>query len=60
MREDISLAGFMLTAEEWEALDPSSRAQLVAAATKRDDGWMVAPVTGIVPEQTGSQRDEER
>jgi hypothetical protein len=60
MREDISLAGFMLTAEEWAALDPSSRAQLVAAATRREDGWMISPVSGIVCEGSGPQRDDQR
>ena len=39
----IALAGFMLTAEEWQALDAVSRQQLVAAAsTRRDDPWIVA------------------
>ncbi len=41
--KDIALAGFMLTAEEWQALDVVSRQQLVAAAsTRRDDAWVVA------------------
>jgi hypothetical protein len=41
--KDIALAGFMLTAEEWQALDAVSRQQLVAAAsTRRDDPWIVA------------------
>jgi hypothetical protein len=31
MNGDIALAGFVLTMEEWQALDPASRAQLVAA-----------------------------
>jgi hypothetical protein len=46
MKGDIALAGFVLTAEEWAALDPLSRAQLVAAATRRDDPWIVTPSTG--------------
>jgi hypothetical protein len=60
MKGDIALAGFMMTAEEWQALDSISRAQLVAAATPRDEGWGVAPVSCVVLEQTMSQRDEER
>ena len=44
--KDIALAGFMLTAEEWEALDAVSRQQLVAAATpQRDDQWVVASLS---------------
>lgn len=30
MKGDIALAGFVLTAEEWEDIDPLSRAQLMA------------------------------
>jgi hypothetical protein len=60
MKADISLAGFMLTAEEWQALDPAFRAQLVAAATPREEGWVVAPLSGVMPEHSGAQRDDER
>ena len=42
MKGDISVAGFMLTAEEWADLDPTSRAQLVAVITRRDDPWVAA------------------
>lgn len=46
--KDIALAGFMLTAEEWQALDAGSRQQLVAAAsTRRDDPWVVATLSAI-------------
>ncbi len=41
--KDIALAGFVLTAEEWEALDPVSRAQLVAAVDPKTE-WIAAPV----------------
>jgi hypothetical protein len=37
MKGDIALAGFVLTQEEWEALDPVSRAQLVSAAMHWDE-----------------------
>jgi len=35
MKGDIALAGFMLTAEEWQAFDSETRAQLCAVATRR-------------------------
>jgi hypothetical protein len=35
MKGDIALAGFMLTAEEWQAFDRETRAQLCAVATRR-------------------------
>ena len=46
--KDIALAGFMLTHEEWHALDAVSRAQLVAAASeaRRDDPWVAAALSG--------------
>ena len=37
MQGDIALAGFMMTAEEWKALDAPSRALLMAIATKPED-----------------------
>jgi hypothetical protein len=48
--KDIALAGFMLTLEEWQALDAVSRAQLMAAASeaRRDDPWVVAALSGIL------------
>ena len=42
MKGDIALAGFVLTAAEWEALDARSRSQLMAAAIGRDDLWIAA------------------
>lgn len=35
MKGDIAFAGFMLTAEEWQAFDSETREQLVAVATRR-------------------------
>ncbi len=35
MKGDIAFAGFMLTAEEWKALDAETRHQLVAVATRK-------------------------
>jgi hypothetical protein len=37
MKGDIAVAGFRMTAEEWQALDPASRAELVAVITRKDD-----------------------
>jgi hypothetical protein len=37
MPGDIALAGFMMTAEEWAALDAPSRALLLSIDTKPDD-----------------------
>jgi hypothetical protein len=37
MQGDIALAGFMMTADEWKALDAPSRALLIAIATKPED-----------------------
>ena len=54
MQGDIVLAGFVLTAEEWQALDPQSRADLVAAACKRDDLWTPPVAPGQFPEGSGS------
>nr|HEX4318696.1 hypothetical protein [Kofleriaceae bacterium] len=59
MKGDIALAGFVLTAEEWEALDPVSRAQLVAAASRQDDPWVVGGLTGVLSEQTRGDRAPE-
>jgi hypothetical protein len=42
MKGDIAVAGFMMTAEEWEALDSVSRAQLVAVITRREDPFIAA------------------
>ncbi|HUJ57169.1 MAG TPA: hypothetical protein VLX92_01690 [Kofleriaceae bacterium] len=50
MKGDIALAGYVLTAEEWHALDPVSRAQLLAAVTRSADPWVVTPITGLLSE----------
>ncbi|HET9626982.1 MAG TPA: hypothetical protein VFP84_36735 [Kofleriaceae bacterium] len=55
MRADIALAGFLLTAEEWQAFDPDARAQLIAAAGRRGDATVAAPVAG---ELSGPTDDE--
>jgi len=50
MKGDIALAGFVLTAEEWQSLDNLSRAQLLAAAFQRDAPWVVAPLASMISE----------
>ena len=58
MKPDIALAGFLLTAEEWQAFEPSARAQLIALASGRDEGWVALPLAGVISEPTddGSPR----
>lgn len=51
MKGDIAFAGFMLTAEEWQALDADSRAQLIAVATRRMEPVLEPPRR--FPESTG-------
>jgi hypothetical protein len=43
MKGDIAFVGFMLTADEWQALDSQSRAQLIAVATRRADPVLDPP-----------------
>ena len=40
MRGDIELSGFVLTADEWEGMDPVARAQLLRAGLRRDQPWL--------------------
>ncbi len=44
MKGDIAIAGFMLTAAEWDAMDARARAQLVAAASRAEDAWIVVAI----------------
>jgi hypothetical protein len=55
MKGDIALVGFVLTAEEWDALDAVSRAQLLAAAFQRDAPWVVAPLAGMRSTETETE-----
>ncbi len=45
MKGDIAVAGLMITAEEWKALDAASRAELVDVITRREEpaGAVVTP-----------------
>ena len=51
MKGDIAFVGFMLTADEWQALDAEARAQLIAVATRRADP-LLEPPRGF-PDGTG-------
>ena len=54
---EIAIAGFLLTLDEWQALDPASRAELVAAAGNRhDDPWIVASIAEVLAEGSGPAR----
>jgi hypothetical protein len=52
MKGEFAVAGFVLTADEWEALDVASRAQLMAVAMRRDEPWVVETLTGVLSEPT--------
>jgi hypothetical protein len=55
MKGDIGFAGFLLTADEWQALDTEARAALIAVATRRVDPWLVTPpAPSIEPLAEGS------
>jgi hypothetical protein len=58
MNRDIALAGFLLTAEEWQSFDPAARAQLMAVASRREEAWVAAPLAGAIsePNDDGSPR----
>lgn len=53
MKGDIAVAGFMLTADEWQALDAEARAQLIAVATRREDPWLAPAMCEPFAEGSG-------
>lgn len=59
MKGDIAFAGFVLTAAEWQELDPEARAQLIAVATRRADPWLAAPIDGRIADGSGPLDTEE-
>ena len=60
MKGDIALAGFVLTAEEWEALDAVSRVQLISAVMRRDPFAATAvPAPAECPEGSAPVREED-
>jgi hypothetical protein len=54
MKGDIGFAGFLLTADEWQALDTEARASLIAVATRRVDPWLPPPSPSIETLAEGS------
>jgi hypothetical protein len=51
MQADITLAGFMLTVEEWEQLDLQAREELVTASIRRDEPWVVRRARGLLADR---------
>jgi hypothetical protein len=45
---DVTLAGILFSADEWIAYDALHRAELMAAASTPEDGWVMAPATGAL------------
>ena len=50
MGKDITLSGFFLTADEWESMDPTTRAQMLSAALRRDELWPAAAPPDVEPD----------
>jgi hypothetical protein len=59
MKGDIALAGFVLTAEEWEALDALSRVQLITAVMRRDPWAAAVPAPTAFPEGSAPVREDD-
>ena len=51
MSTDIALAGFVLTAEEWDELDVRARDELIAIAERRAEPWLVRSARGLLAER---------
>lgn len=63
MKGDIALAGYLLTAEEWQSLDPRSRALLITAASRArvdDDAWMVSGPIALAGDDADGDHQRER
>jgi hypothetical protein len=48
MRREYALAGFVMTGDEWDALDEPARRQLLAALLRNDGAWHL-PAGGPLP-----------
>lgn len=55
MKGDIAIAGFVWTAEEWQAFDADARAQLIAAVARRGEGVVSMPLGGVISEPTDDE-----
>jgi hypothetical protein len=47
MGKDIALSGFFLTSDVWDSMDPTTRAQMLAAVLRRDEPWPCATPSGV-------------
>ncbi|MBK9029970.1 MAG: hypothetical protein IPL61_01305 [Myxococcales bacterium] len=59
MRGDIVLHGFVLTAEEWVAMDATARAQLLRVALRRDEPWLAAAPPAPAPRPRRELTDDD-
>jgi hypothetical protein len=50
----IELAGFVITKDEWQSMDPAQRAQLLRAATRRDEPWVASAPPPLRPPKSGA------
>ncbi len=57
MKGDIALAGFVITAQEWEEMDPGWKAQLVAASVALPPAPALVSVS--VPEHVPDRAEAE-
>ena len=57
MKGDIAVAGLMITAEEWQALDSASRAQVVAVITREQSTSNAVVAPAILAEGTSPSID---
>ncbi len=59
MKGDIAFAGFVLTSDDWEALDSEARAELIAVATRRADPWLAVTMCEPLAQGSGPLEIEE-
>ncbi len=58
MPRDIALAGYLVTREEWAALDEIARSEIYAAIFRRDEPWIAAaPLRAFAPLKDEVARD---
>jgi hypothetical protein len=53
MKGDIAFAGFVLTSDEWQALDDEARDQLIAITTRPADPWLAPAASEPFAEGSG-------
>jgi hypothetical protein len=62
MRGDVALAGIVFLADDWASYDPGYRAELMAAASRGSDAWVMSPATGVLsgPTRSAAPSDDQR